>query len=198
MKKKSIILVAISLVFIGALVILIVVKASSKTDNLEYKCRHSYGCVTSLFGKSICAYKNQDYISEDIVCPTDIVKNEQAVVNIYVFHGDGCPHCTDLINFLDELEADSNYGYKINIKYYEVWKNASNASKMRKALEHFDLDTTSLGVPFYVIGNKYKSGFANPKYMDETQKKEQSDSIKELIDNAYYNGYTDIGNILDK
>ena len=89
MKNKGILIVALVLALIGTIVILMVAKLSTKTENLDYKCRHSYGCVKGLFGKSICAYKNQDHISEDIICPTDITNNEQAVVNIYVFHGRG-------------------------------------------------------------------------------------------------------------
>ena len=94
-------------------------------------------------------------------------------VKIYVFYGDGCPHCAELHEFLDELEADAKYNTKFSVVDYEVWYNEKNEKLMQKVAEHFK-DNVS-GVPYFVIGEKRFTGFSSD---DKTE-------IKNLIKTLY-------------
>lgn len=77
------------------------------------------------------------------------------VLNIYIFHGDGCPHCKKALTWLDKVEKE--YEGKIKIIKYEVWKHPENASILFKLYDHFKVKKD--GVPFIVIGDKYFQGY---------------------------------------
>lgn len=76
-------------------------------------------------------------------------------ITIYFFHGDGCPHCAEEQEKLDELLI--TYGNYIEIKDYEVWHSNSNNNLMLKAKDKFS--ETQAGVPFTVIGDKSFIGY---------------------------------------
>ncbi|MDD2409985.1 MAG: hypothetical protein PHD03_04645 [Bacilli bacterium] len=106
---------------------------------------------------------NQDY--EDIIHNITGEKVEDNKINIYTFVGDGCPHCHKEKQFLKDIEK--KYGEKVNIFIYEVWYNEDNLKIFEKVKK--ELNNSSTGVPFTVIGNKHYIGF--------------SDSVKSLINN---------------
>ncbi|MBE6153272.1 MAG: glutaredoxin family protein [Firmicutes bacterium] len=89
-------------------------------------------------------------------------------VNIYLFYGDGCPHCRALEEKLDEIKLDYP---NINIHYYETWYNKKNSKKLDE-IENL-LDINIRGVPFTVIGGKTLSG-----YMEGITDEEIIDSIE--------------------
>ena len=60
------------------------------------------------------------------------------------FWGDGCPHCTNVEEFLTTWERKD----KINIDKKEVWKNKANAKLMSQRATYCELDKKKLGVPF--------------------------------------------------
>ncbi len=73
---------------------------------------------------------------------------------LYVFYGEGCPHCEELFKYID-----NNSLYKgINVVKYEVWYNQDNKKLADKVAAK--LNTTLGGVPFYVIGDEYFSGYS--------------------------------------
>jgi thiol-disulfide isomerase/thioredoxin len=75
-------------------------------------------------------------------------------VNVYLFWGEGCPHCLAEKEFLYDLAADDP---SIVIHDYEVY-NDPNASKMfSEAAEKLDISVN--GVPFLVIGDQYLVGY---------------------------------------
>ena len=74
-------------------------------------------------------------------------------INVYFFHGDGCPHCADEADFLEKYK-DNKY---VNIKEYEVWYNAENEAFMNKVKEKMEINKT--GVPLTIIGNTYFLGY---------------------------------------
>ena len=92
---------------------------------------------------------------KDVVAPVAGIKPSNQVT-IYLFHGDGCPHCAAEIEFLKELKAE--YKDKINIVKYEVWKNDKNEALYEKVKEK--LNTYPRGVPFTVVGEKFISGYS--------------------------------------
>ena len=103
------------------------------------------------------------------------------VVNVYLFYGDGCPHCANAEEFFDDLKEDSNYSGKFNLVEYEVWYNDDNADLMEEVGD--ELDTTVTGVPFIVVGDQYFEGYTTAI----------ESSIKTAITDAYYDSdYEDV------
>jgi len=101
-------------------------------------------------------------------------------VTIYVFHGDGCPHCADLFDFLDVLSKDNDYKDKFKVVAYEVWYNYTNSLYQQRVAEYFEIDAS--GVPFYIIGDKPLVGYSS----------RLNDGIKATIDDAYNRQVKDI------
>ncbi len=100
------------------------------------------------------------------------VKKEPGKVNIYLFHGNGCPHCADFLEFLSSIEDE--YGKYYTLYKYEVCGNEYN----RKLMYTFAnaLGETTNGVPYYIIGDVSYNGFNND-YKEEIIK-----TIEELHD----------------
>ncbi|HHW69546.1 MAG TPA: hypothetical protein GX747_04335, partial [Tenericutes bacterium] len=116
---------------------------------------------------------------EDIVA--DIVGREanKEKLTIYLFYGDGCPHCAEEETFLKKLEK--KYKENIEIVKYEVWKNEANSSFLKQVKNKFM--STSTGVPFTVIGKNYYVGYSDTVGSQiENNIKEYLSSIGEDID----------------
>lgn len=79
-------------------------------------------------------------------------------VDIYLFYGNGCPHCAQLENFLITYNEMNN---DIIIHKYEVWYDEENQKKLKEVQTL--LDNPSNGVPYLVIGNNVIIG-----YMEES------------------------------
>lgn len=77
------------------------------------------------------------------------------VVNIYLFYGQGCPHCEQLKEKLDYLKDK----YPIKVYMYETWYDSKNSELAQKVAEK--LDTTIAGVPFTVLNNTSLSGYSS-------------------------------------
>lgn len=84
------------------------------------------------------------------------IQKEKGKVNIYLFWGDGCPHCKEEKEFLSSIE--NSLGNLFNLHTYEVWYNAEN----RKIMNVFGAYNNKVvkGVPYTVIGEKDFSGFS--------------------------------------
>ncbi len=82
---------------------------------------------------------------------------KENVVNIYFFHGDGCPHCAKEEIFLKEIKE--KYKEKINIIDYETWNNDDNKDLMLKVKEYMGANINQ-AVPFTVIGKKNFTGYS--------------------------------------
>jgi len=94
-------------------------------------------------------YTDQVY---DIVGETESTK-----VTVYLFYSSSCVHCKAENAFLDDLQEQ--YGDTIDIKRYEVTQNATNNNYLKLVKER--VGSTSSGVPFTVIGEKYYIGYSN-------------------------------------
>lgn len=84
-------------------------------------------------------------------------KVEKDKINLYLFKGDGCPHCAEEEKWLEQIKKD--YKDYLNVYEYEVWYNEDNANLMDKVKAEFKI--TANGVPFTVIGNDYFFGFSD-------------------------------------
>lgn len=99
------------------------------------------------------------------------IKPSKDKLNIYIFWGDGCPHCKHLAEFLGEKQSE--IGDRILLYTFEVWKDKNNLSFL-KSFGKF-LGENPKGVPYIIIGNKTYSGFSET---DEETKQEIINLIK--------------------
>lgn len=77
--------------------------------------------------------------------------------NIYIFWGDGCPHCKALAKFMSKLPAETKD--KVNIYSFEVWSDKDNKTFMKKFGKYLGQDVS--GVPFMIIGDKIFDGYSS-------------------------------------
>ena len=96
-------------------------------------------------------------------------------VNIYLFWGDGCPHCEAELKYLDSIV--DKYGKYFNIFALETWHNKDNKKLYKKLAEKMDAEAN--GVPFTIIGNKTFSGYSE----------EMNDEIIKAIKSQYKDNY---------
>lgn len=75
-------------------------------------------------------------------------------VNLYLFYGDGCPHCAELEEYLDTYLEDKD---NIKLYTYEVWYNKDNVDKIKKVADI--TGTTSNSIPYLVIGDSAIVGY---------------------------------------
>ena len=109
----------------------------------------------------------------------DIVLNnvtyDSNKINIYLFWGDGCPHCEKEKEYFENISKEYGKYYKLHT--YEVWYNTEN----QKIFEQFanKMKDNVSGVPYTIIGNKSFKGF-NEKTKDDIIK-----AITEQYQNSY-------------
>ena len=86
-------------------------------------------------------------------CPFFVSAKENKIT-MYLFHGNGCPHCADEIKYISSFEKK----YKnLKIVKYEVWYNSENATLFKQVQEAYSASRT--GVPTTVIGDTMLIGF---------------------------------------
>lgn len=109
---------------------------------------------------------------------------DETLPNVYLFRGDGCPYCNELIKFIDSVIDD----YQVNVVVYEVKNNKDNWNYYKKIGSLFGF--TPSGYPYLVVGKKTFDGYASSDdedikaALDELQKSEEPyDAVKELENN---------------
>lgn len=102
---------------------------------------------------------------------------------VYLFYGNGCPHCAKEIKFLEELQKN-NPGLKIVA--YEIYNDKNNALLLQKVGESLGADAS--GVPFSVIGDEYFVGYADGiiskeiiNKIEECSKEKCPDKVADII-----------------
>ena len=96
--------------------------------------------------------------------------------NIYIFWGDGCPHCKALAKFISKLPAETKD--KVNIYSFEVWSDKDNKTLMKNFGKYLNQDVS--GVPFIVIGDKIFDGYSSG---DTKTDQQILDAINAIIKN---------------
>ena len=81
---------------------------------------------------------------------------EDNKVTLYLFHGDGCPHCAEEIEFLEKMEDKYS---NLEIVKYEVWYNDDNATLLDKVKSSFG--EKRQGVPTTIIGDTLIMGYSD-------------------------------------
>jgi thiol-disulfide isomerase/thioredoxin len=107
---------------------------------------------------------------------------EDDKVNIYLFEGEGCPHCKQEKEWLETIKE--KYPDQINVYEFEVWYNPSNSNLLSQV--QTKLSSSAVGVPYTVIGNSFYSGFSDTVQSDMESKldgiftDDTNDNIKDI------------------
>ena len=99
-------------------------------------------------------------------------------VIIYLFWGDGCPHCATEKPVLQSL-ASANP--RVTVQEYEVWYNEENRQKLLQMADFYNFEAN--GVPVTFIGDKYWIGYSD----------QLGEDIKNEVDACLANGCVDAG-----
>ena len=109
------------------------------------------------------------------------VKLQDGTANVYMFWGDGCPHCEEEWEYLETILDD----YKVTIYGFETWYNNENASLREKFAGL--VNSTSTGVPLTIIGDQYISGYSSyynseiTSLIEEQRKDNSKDIYREYL-----------------
>ena len=93
---------------------------------------------------------------KDIVSDIVNVSTNDKQINIYLFYGDGCPHCAKEKVFLKKMQE--KYKDEINIYQYEVWYNQTDQQYLVKLGKR--INKTFKSVPLLFIGEDYYVGYS--------------------------------------
>ena len=88
-----------------------------------------------------------------VILPVSAKESDK--ITLYLFYGDGCPHCAQEKEFLSRIEG--NYD-NLEIVKYEVWKNKDNQKFMNEVATSLGVERS--GVPLTVIGDTYMVGWS--------------------------------------
>lgn len=91
-----------------------------------------------------------------IFISTNVNAKETDNLTLYVFKGDGCPHCKAEMDYLDTIKDKYT---NLEVKEYEVWYDDDNASLLTKVESYFNIKRS--GVPTTIIGNTVIQGYQN-------------------------------------
>lgn len=87
---------------------------------------------------------------------TQVSAQETSAPTLYLFYGDGCPHCAKEKDFLVNLQ--SQYP-DLTIEQYEIYYSEENRQKMIEM--GAALNAQPRGVPFTIVGDQYFEGFGS-------------------------------------
>ena len=83
-------------------------------------------------------------------------KEQGTTVKIYLFRGNGCPHCERALNWIEHINQE--YRGLVESEVFEVWEDESNRELCYQVKEYFG-EAADDAVPFIVIGEKSFMGF---------------------------------------
>jgi len=80
-----------------------------------------------------------------------VIPVSHAATCVYFFHGDGCPHCANVIPFIDSVK-------EMKIHDFEVYNNMTNALLLNEFFESYNIPANQRGVPTVFVANTYLIG----------------------------------------
>lgn len=98
---------------------------------------------------------NGKIINKNSTVDDIIIDNEK--INIYLFWGDGCPHCEELMMFFRSI--DNEYGKYYRLYAFEVWYNNDNGMLMDGFGSELGDKTKNRNVPYFIIGEESFAGY---------------------------------------
>lgn len=99
-------------------------------------------------------------------------------INMYLFYGEGCPHCEALMHYLN---SEYSHNKDINLYKYEVWNNTKNQSLWEEVQKAVDVDAR--GVPYFVVGDEVVQGYNDTPAFER--------KIDSVIEDAKTNKFND-------
>ncbi len=142
MKKKKIIAISILVLSIG-LILTSMIAISSST-----RSGGNSGNSTNTSTKKSHTDRTSAYINTD--AELSMIEREEGVVNVYMFWGNGCPHCKAQWETLEELKKEYP---DFNAYGFEVWYNETNRDLMSQFAAAISDDSPE-AVPYMIIGKK--------------------------------------------
>lgn len=113
-----------------------------------------------------------------LILPVSVFAEEEKdskEVKVYLFRGEGCPHCQEAQEWFKSI--DEEHGSKFKIIEYETWYNEENAELMEKVAKAREEEAP--GVPYIIIGNKSWNGFTD-SYKNEILSEIDSEYQKDV------------------
>lgn len=143
--------------------------------------------ITAILSISILVLISNNMKDNNEIKLTDMTEENisysKEKINIYLFYGEGCPHCEELKNYLNSLDnKEKSY---FNIYTFEVWNNSTNQQFMKESAKFLNKEVS--GVPFLIIGNKTFEGYSES--MNIKIKKAIETEYKLNGKNDYYKKY---------
>lgn len=108
--------------------------------------------------------------------------NNNTVVNIYLFYGQGCSHCIKMIDFFEKIK--DKYP-QINLTLKEIYFDKKNALLMNTFCKK--CNTTMEGIPTVFIDRKVYVGFSYALAIDIENKIKSCITTGKCIDIGSYN-----------
>ena len=112
--------------------------------------------------------------------------NAKEKVNLYLFWGDGCPHCAAEEELLTDLEKE----YKnLSVTKYEVWYHSENNAFLQQIVS--STERTFRGVPVTIIGQTIITGFSTGteqeirRAINYYSENEHHDIVQEIKNGTY-------------
>ena len=118
--------------------------------------------------------------------PFNVFGLEDEKVKLYLFYGDGCPHCADEKEFLSSIEDKYS---NLEIIKYEVWYNVENANLLSQVQNKLHINRN--GVPTTVIGEDFFIGYTESigmkieRAIEFYSSNEHIDAVEKIIDGTY-------------
>ena len=132
----------------------------------------AYAREVTIAGKTYNVNYFLDILKEEGITPTvPDFRESTDKVNIYLFYGKGCEHCTNLLNYLNEIAPE--YGDYFNVVGFEIYSDENNSILLRDLAELIESEDD--GVPFMFIGDQYFSGYSE----------NSNEGIKEVVKEAF-------------
>lgn len=163
MKKKVLLFGAITVAIVGILVAVISTAINNGTDSSNSE----ESSKVEIKKNNDVAYLNKDATLEEIT-------ETEGVVNIYMFWGNGCPHCKNQWEILEGLRKE--YPNDFKVYGFEVWNNKSNLELLHTFADVMGDEVNA--VPYTIIGDKSFTGTMSEKTiieMIEKYKDEKND-----------------------
>lgn len=110
--------------------------------------------------------------STESVSDTTSIAHEKAVVPIYFFHTNSCPHCAKEKEFLQELDKEND---NIVVYGFELSNNRDYISLMQDVGKHLEIEVGA--VPLTIIGNEAILGFQSNETTGEKIRETAQDCV---------------------
>ncbi len=110
--------------------------------------------------------------------PKPVAAQEGNPVIVYMFWGEGCPHCAAAKTYFAQIEPQYP---QIEYRFYEIYMDVENQEKFVKMAEAFGFE--AWGVPTIFIGDRYWEGYAESLQPE----------IESVINDCIQNGCKDAG-----